>query len=154
MLSSSLEKYLVAIYEMLETGKELKISDLSKRMNQSLQKTIQALQRMHYQKQVVYSPYQPLKLTDEGRRMAEYLVARDALLDEFISLLHIEKNAEAEREVLAQYLSYESLEKIEKFVMFNRQYPEIRERFDLLLQLPSKNTLLPPMPGKEQIGKE
>lgn len=154
MLSSSLEKYLVAIYEMLETGKELKISDLSKRMNQSLQKTIQALQRMHYQKQVVYSPYQPLKLTDEGRRMAEYLVARDALLDEFISLLHIEKNAEAEREVLAQYLSYESLEKIEKFVMFNRQYPEISERFDLLLQLPSKNTLLPPMPGKEQIGKE
>lgn len=154
MLSSSLEKYLVAIYEMLETSKELKISDLSKRMNQSLQKTMQALQRMHYQKQVVYSPYQPLKLTAEGKKMAEYLVARDALLDEFISILHIEKNAEAEREVLAQYLSYESLEKIEKFVMFNRQYPEIKERFDLLLQLPPKNTLLPPMPGKEQNEKE
>lgn len=154
MLSSSLEKYLVAIYEMMETNKELKISELAKHMNQSLQKTIQALQRMHYQKQVIYSPYQPLKLTEEGKKMAEYLIARDALIDEFLSLLHIEKNAAAEREAMAQYLSYDSLEKIEKFVMFNRQYPEIAKRFELLLQIPPKNTLLPPLPVKEGIGKE
>lgn len=154
MLSASLEKYLVAIYELLEVNQELRISDLSKRMNQSLQKTIQALQRMHYQKQVIYSPYQPLRLTEEGRKMAEYLMARDALIDEFLSILHIEKNAIAEREAMAQYLSYESLEKIEKFVMFNRQYPEIGERFELILEMPPRNTLLPPIPYKEQRDKE
>lgn len=154
MLSSSLEKYLIAIYELLETNKELKISDLTKHLNQSLQKTIQALQRMHYQKQVIYSPYQPLKLTEEGRKMAEYLIARNALLDEFLSILHIEKNALVEREAMAQYLSYDSLEKIEKFVIFNRQYPEIVQRFELLLQLPPRNTLLPPLPTKETTGKE
>lgn len=153
MLSSSLEKYLVTLYELLETNKELKVSDLAKQMNQSLQKTIQALQRMHYQKQVVYSPYQPLKLTDEGRKMAEYLIARNTLLDEFLKILHIEKNAVGEREVMAQYLSYESLEKIERFVMFNRQYPEISQRFELLLQMPPKNTLLPPLPTKESSEK-
>lgn len=153
MLSSSLEKYLVTLYELLDTNKELKVSDLAKQMNQSLQKTIQALQRMHYQKQVVYSPYQPLKLTDEGRKMAEYLIARNTLLDEFLKILHIEKNAVGEREVMAQYLSYESLEKIERFVMFNRQYPEISQRFELLLQMPPKNTLLPPLPTKESSEK-
>lgn len=154
MLSSSLEKYLVAIYELLETNKELKVSELSKHMNQSLQKTIQALQRMHYQKQVIYSPYQPLKMTEEGRKMAEYLMARDALIDEFLGILHIEKNAQAEREAMAQYLSYESLRKIERFVMFNRQYPEIGERFEMLLEMAPRNTLLPPLPIKEQLAKE
>lgn len=149
MLSSSLEKYLIAIYEQLETNKELKISDLSKQMNQSLQKTIQALQRMHYQKQIIYSPYQPLRLTEEGKKMAEYLIARNMLIDEFLEILHFEKNLVAEKEAMAQYLSYDSLGKIEKFVIFNRQYPEIAKRFELLLQIPQKNTLLPPLPIKE-----
>lgn len=150
MLSSSLEKYLMCIYQMLEEDKELKISDLAKQMNQPLQKTIQALQRMHYQKHIIYSTYQPLRMTEQGRKMAEYLIARDALIDEFLGLLKIEKNAAAEKEAMAQYLSHDSLEKIERFVMFNRKYPEISERFDLLLQMMPQNTLLPPMPNNEK----
>lgn len=149
MLSSSLEKYLVAIYELLETNKELKVGDLSKQMNQSLQKTIQALQRMHYQKHVIYSPYQPIRLTEKGREMAVYLVARQDLINEFLEILHIEKNRDSELEAMVQYLSYDSLEKIEKFVMFNRQYPEIAKRFDLVLQMPPKNILLPPLPSQD-----
>ena len=109
MLSPSLEKYLICMYQMLETDKELKISDLTKQMNQPLQKTIQSLQRMHYQKHVVYSPYQPLKLTEQGKSMAQYLIARDALIDEFLSFLHIEKNFNTEKETMSQYLYYESL---------------------------------------------
>lgn len=150
MLSSSLEKYLICMYQMLEKDKELKISDLTKQMNQPLQKTIQALQRMHYQKHVIYSPYQPLKLTEQGKSMAEYLMARDALIDEFLGFLHIEKNFNTEKETMSQYLSYESLEQIEKFIIFNRQYPEIAERFSLLLKMAPRHTLLPPLPNVEK----
>ncbi len=150
MLSSSLEKCLVCTYQMLESDRELKISDLAKQMNQPLQKTIQALQRMHYQKHVVYSPYQPLKLTEQGKSTAEYLIARDALIDEFLSFLRIEKNFMTEKEAMSQYLSYESLEQIEKFVIFNRQYPEIAERFSLLLKMTPQHTLLPPLPSGEK----
>lgn len=146
MLSSSLEKYLICIYEMLEEDKELKVSDLARKMNQPLQKTIQALQRMHYQKHIIYSTYQPLRMTDGGKKMAEYLIARDALIGEFLGILKIEKNLSAEKEAMAQYLSHESLEKIERFVMFNRKYPEISERFNLLLQIVPQDTLLPPIP--------
>lgn len=150
MLSSSLEKYLICIYEMIEEDKELKVSDLAKKMNQPLQKTIQALQRMHYQKHIIYSTYQPLRITEQGRKMAEYLIARDALIDEFFGILRIEKNAAAEKEALAQYLSHDSLEKIERFVMFNRKYPEISERFNLLLQMVPQDTLLPPVSNNEK----
>lgn len=150
MLSSSLEKYLVCIYEQLESHNELKISELAKEMNQPLQKTIQAMQRMHYQKHIIYSTYQPIKMTEQGKKMAEYLIARDALIKEFLGLLHIEQNAEAEKEAMAQYLSYDSLEKIERFVLFNRRYPEVAERFDMLLQIPAEETLLPPFPANEK----
>ena len=138
------------MYQMLESDKELKTSDLAKQMNQPLQKTIQALQRMHYQKQVVYSPYQPLKMTEQGKSTAEYLIARDALIDEFLSFLHIEKNFATEKEAMSQYLSYESLEQIEKFMIFNRQYPEIAERFAMLIKMTPKHTLLPPLPNMEK----
>lgn len=149
MLSSSLEKYLLCIYEMLEENKEMKISDLAKQMNQPLQKTIQALQRMHYQKYIVYSTYQPLQMTEQGRKTAEYLIARNALIDEFFGILRIEKNAAAEKEAMVQYLSHESLEKIERFVMFNRKYPEISERFNLILQMVPQDAILPPIPNKD-----
>ena len=150
MLSSSLEKYLVCIYKHLEDNNEFKISELAREMNQPLQKTIQALQRMHYQKQIIYSTYQPLKMTEQGRKMAQYLIARDALIDEFLKLLHIEENAVAEKEAMAQYLSHDSLTKIERFVLFNRKYPEIAERFELLLKINEDETLLPPVPYYEK----
>ena len=150
MLSSSLEKYLVCIYNHLEKQQELRISDLAKEMNQPLQKTIQALQRMHYQKQLIYSTYQPLKMTEQGKKMAQYLIARNALIDEFFDILHIKEHAEGEKEAMAQYLSYESLSKIERFVLFNRKYPEIAERFDILLHLEIEEGLLPPIPTTEK----
>ncbi|MBP3886539.1 MAG: hypothetical protein J6F30_02620 [Cellulosilyticum sp.] len=150
MLSSSLEKYLICLYNNLEQHSEFKISELAKEMNQPLQKTIQALQRMHYQKQIIYSTYQPLRMTEQGKKMAEYLIARDALIDEFLKLMHIEENAEAEKEAMAQYLSHDSLMKIERFVLFNRQYPEIAERFELILTLDIEESLLPPLPTSEK----
>jgi len=151
MLSSSLEKYLVGIYKMAIADKELKSTDIAKLINQPLQKAIQALQRMHYQKYIIYSPYQPLKITEQGKQMAEYLIAREALVEEFLSLLQIKENKELEKETMQQYLSYESLETIEKFVLFNRQYPEISKRYQLLMRKKVTAKILPPIPENERL---
>lgn len=151
MLSSSLEKYLVGIYKLALKEQELKSTDIAKQINQPLQKTIQALQRMHYQKYIVYSPYQPLKLTQLGKQMAEYLVAREVIVEEFLTLLQIEENKELEKESMQQYLSYESLEKIEKFILFNREYPEVVQRYKLMIKKNIKNRLLPPLPDQERL---
>lgn len=143
MLSPTLEKYLICMYRMLQEESEMKISDIAKKMNQPLQKTIQALQRMHYQKQIIYSSYQPLKVTDEGKKMAEYLIAREELVSEFLKMLYIDRNFEQEKDLLCQYLSYESLGQIEKFIMFARQYPEVTERFGMFEKIVPQNTILP-----------
>lgn len=150
MLSSSLERYLICAYQLMEKQKEIKSSDLAKEMNQPLQKTIQALQRMHYQKYMIYSPYQSLKFTDKGKAVAEYLLARDRLLDQFLDILHMTYNKANEKEAMSQYLSYENLKVIEKFVLFNQAYPELEERYNMLLQMDVKNKLLPPLPYAER----
>lgn len=139
------------MYKMAVAEKELKSADVAKQMNQTLQKTIQALQRMHYQKYIVYSPYQALKITDQGKLMAEYLTARGHLIDEFLEVLQVEANRDSEKEAMEQYLSYETLERIEKFILFNRQYPEITHRYKILIKKDIKNRLLPPLPENERL---
>jgi DtxR family Mn-dependent transcriptional regulator len=59
VLSSSLEEFLITIYKMSEERTELKSTEVARTIDAPLQKTIQALQRMHYQKYIIYSPYQP-----------------------------------------------------------------------------------------------
>ncbi len=141
----------MCLYKMGEAEKELKSTDVAKQMNQPLQKTIQALQRMHYQKYIVYSPYQPLKITDQGKEMAQYLIARGQLIEEFLDFLQVHTNKETEKEAMEQYLSYETLKSIEKFILLSRKYPEISERYTLLLKKNIKHQLLPTLPENERL---
>lgn len=150
MLSSSLEEYLITIYQMANQGEELKCSEVSKVLNVPLKKTIQAIQRMHYQKYVVYSPYQPLAITDKGKETAKYLLSRNDLIDEFLDILQITENLESETTAMRQYLSYETLEAIEKFVLFIRQYPEVTSRYKLFIKR-NRTKILEKAPSEEPI---
>ena len=69
---------------------------------------------------------------------------------EFLDILHIEQNKETEKEAMQQYLSYESLKTIEKFVIFNKQYPEIGTRYEMILKREPIAYLLPEFPKGEK----
>lgn len=151
MLSSSLETYLLGIYNMANEGVELKSSEITRVLNVPLKKTIQALQRLHYQKYVVYTPYQALTMTEKGLTMAKYLSARNNVIDEFLDILQITENRELEKEAMQQYLSKEALEAIERFVIFTRQYPEIVTRYKLFAKRKPKVRLLEDSPPEDSL---
>ncbi|MGL4343950.1 MAG: metal-dependent transcriptional regulator [Cellulosilyticaceae bacterium] len=151
MLSSSLETYLVAMYNMTNEGTELKSSEITRALNVPLKKTIQALQRLHYQKYVVYTPYQPLSITEKGIAMAKYLAARNLVIDEFLDILQIMENRETEKEAMQQYLSQETLQAIERFVIFTKQYPEIVVRYKLFAKRKPKVRLLEELPPEDSL---
>lgn len=148
VISSSLEQYLIHIYKLSEQGQEIKSSDLSNQLNMPLKKTIQALQRMHFQKYINYLSYQPINITDKGKDMAKYLISRDALIDEFVEILQL-PHSEEEKEGMKQLLSYESLESIERFVCFVRQYPEIINRYRLYNKRKMRQKILESLPREE-----
>lgn len=150
MLSSSLEQYLIHIYEMTRQGTEIKSGELTSELNMPLKKTIQALQRMHYQKYIVYLAYQPITITDKGKEMARYLVSRNELIDEFLELLQITEHKQEESEAMKQYLSKESLECIDRFVCFVKQYPEITNRYKLYSKRKMRTKILELAPEEEE----
>lgn len=146
MLSSSLESYLEMIYKFESQEKEIKPLEIAQELNVPLSRVVQAVQRLHYQKYLTYSPYKPVKLTERGIETATYLVARNKLIQEFLEILKIEENLETELEAMQQYLSIESLKTIEKFVLFIRQYPEVTQRYKQFSRKAMKEVLLPELP--------
>lgn len=150
MLSSSLEEYLIVIYKMAVQNEELKSSEISRALSVPLKKTIQALQRMHYQKYITYLPYQPLAITDKGKDMAKFLISRNALIEEFLNMMQISENFRTEKETMQQYLSYETLEALEKFILFMRQYPEVLNRYKIFMKRMPKNKILEALPEQDE----
>lgn len=146
MLSSSLEIYVEIIYKLERKEKEIKALEIAQDLNVPLSRVVQAIQRLHYQKYLTYSPYQPVTLTERGQQMGKYLIARNELIREFLEILNIQENLESELEAMKQYLSDESLRTIEKFVLFMRQYPEVTNRYKLVSRKLKEEVLLPGLP--------
>lgn len=150
MLSPSLEEHLIQIYRMSTQGEELKSSEICRALGVPLKKTIQALQRMHYQKFILYLPYQPLSLTSKGEEMAKFLISRNKLIDDFLEILQMTENVAVEKEMMQNYFSYETLQALEKFTLFMHQYPEVLSRYRLFSKRKLKIKILEPFPEEEK----
>ncbi len=146
MLSSSLEMYLEIIWEMEKEEKEIKALEIAQTLKVPLTRVVQAIQRLHYQKYLTYSPYKPITLTEKGDQTGTYLMARNKLIKEFLDILMIEENLDSELEAMKQYLSVDSLRTIEKFVLFIRHYPEVTQRYKLFSKKLNEFVLLPELP--------
>jgi Mn-dependent DtxR family transcriptional regulator len=151
MLSPSLEEHLIQIYKMSTQGEELKSSEICKALGVPLKKTIQALQRMHYQKLLLYLPYQPLSLTPKGEDMAKFLISRNKLVDDFLEILQITQNIETEKEMMQNNFSYETLKALERLTVFMHQYPEVLSRYRLFSKRKLKVRILEPLPEEEKL---
>ncbi len=150
MLSPSLENYLIVIYEATKRGEEVTCADVAKYVNIPLKKVIPSIQRIHYQKYICYTAYQPIKMTEKGEQLAEFLLSRETLLDEFIKILQLTENIEEEKETMGQYFTIETLERMEKFVLFVNQHPEILNRYKSFLKKPLKTRILEQLPEDER----
>lgn len=146
MLSSSLEDYLNMICKMAAQETGVRPLEIAKELQVPLSRVVQAIQRLHYQKYLIYSPYKPLEMTEKGIEMDKYLRARNELIKEFLEFLDIEENFDSEFEAMKQYLSVSTLEVMEKFVLFTRQYPEVSQRYKMFAKKVPKGMILPKIP--------
>ena len=133
MISPSLEDYLESIYKSEISDIEIKPLTISQELDKPLSRVVQAIQRLHYQKYLVYSPYKPIKLTNKGIELGKYIDSRNKLIKDFLELINLsDTNLDNELDAMKQYLSIETLESIEKFLLFNKQYPEINQRYKMV----------------------
>ncbi|MBI4235205.1 transcriptional regulator [Candidatus Peregrinibacteria bacterium] len=83
------EDYLETIYDLHEAKGYIRISDVAMALNLSKPSVTQMMQRLKKEGCVIYAPYQPLQLTEKGRKIGKGVAERHKVLAEFFTILGI-----------------------------------------------------------------
>jgi DtxR family transcriptional regulator, Mn-dependent transcriptional regulator len=83
-VSSSAEEYLLTLYRLETSGERAGSSQLAKMFGVKAPSVTGMLRRLSERGWVRYQRYRPPELTEEGRRVAVYLIRRHRLLETFL----------------------------------------------------------------------
>nr|WP_307330790.1 transcriptional regulator MntR [Evansella vedderi] len=140
MATPSMEDYLERIYELIETKGYARVSDIANQLDvhpSSVTKMIQKLDESEY---LVYEKYRGLILTAKGKKIGKKLVDRHALLEEFLSIIGVNKdNIYDDVEGIEHHLSWESITCIENLVQYFQEDPKRLEDLNILKQSEDQN---------------
>lgn len=124
MLSPSLEDYLEELYRFSLSNDVVRVTDISQKLHVSLPSVSKALCKLKARHYINYQPYGAINLTAAGREMGNFLVERNKLLQEFLSLICAECDIASEAEAMEHYLSRETIHAIQllvKFMQYNQK---------------------------------
>ncbi len=142
MLSPSLEDYLEEIYRFSLSLDTVRVTDISNRLNVALPSVTKALYRLRDESYIRYERYGEIKLTDKGKEFGYYLVKRNQLLQEFLSLICSKCNFAAEAEAMEHYLSTATIDAIKTLVEFMKGNPSWQQAFNNFIDLQAGNNCL------------
>ena len=129
MLTPSLEDYLEEIYRFSLSLETVRVTDISKRLQVALPSVTKALYKLRDECYIKYERYGEIKLTDQGKEFGYYLVTRNQLLQEFLSLICSKCNFAAEAEAMEHYLSTATIDAIKTLVEFMKVNPLCQQAF-------------------------
>jgi DtxR family transcriptional regulator, Mn-dependent transcriptional regulator len=124
-LSSSLEDYLEAIFQIVREKQAARAKDISNRLNVGKSSVTGALQSLAQRELINYAPYDVITLTDKGKGIAEGLVRRhEVLRDFFVKVLAVDAtDADATACKMEHAISDAILERFVEFVEFVERCP-------------------------------
>ena len=133
MYSLAEENYLKSLLSLSQVSGEVNVTDLSKRLGITLPTVTSMMRKLARKKLVEYQRYQPLRLTEKGRREALLIIRRHRLTELFLA----EKMGFGWEEV---HLIADQLEHV--------QAPSLFERMDKMLDHPKFDPHGEPIPDK------
>ena len=126
-LTSSLEDYLEAIYQLLRENKAARAKEISKRLGVNRSSVTGALHALAERKLINYAPYDIATLTPEGEKVAANISHRHLVLrDFFVEVLGV-RAAEAEDSAckIEHVVSETILDRLAQFVDFIQVCPRL-----------------------------
>lgn len=128
----SLENYLTAILRMENQHSMARVKDIASELGIKKGSVVGALKKLDTLGLIVYPPYRPVNLTEEGRRLAEYIGWRRGILVRFfMTVLHLEPEvAKASAKRIGHGLKDEVIERMRRFMA--ETYAHLAEPFDVL----------------------
>jgi len=136
MLTPSLEDYLEEIYRFSLSTENIRVTDISNRLNVSMPSVSKALTRLKDKEYINYEPYGNISLTLKGKAFGKYLVERNKLLQEFLSLIcsNCDIDVEAEAEAMEHYLSRSTIDAMQGLVRFFQDNPDLYKQFKFYIE--------------------
>lgn len=146
MLSPSLQDYLEEMYRLSIKINEIRVSDIAQVLDVSLPSVVKALHKLSNRGYVIYQPYEAIKLTEKGVFEGRFLVQRNQLLKDFLTVLKTSSDIEKEAESMEHYLSFSTIQAIEKFVHFMKENPDIQKRYDAFYKIQKEEYIFTEQP--------
>jgi DtxR family Mn-dependent transcriptional regulator len=124
-LSSSMEDYLEAIFQIVREKQAARAKDIADRLHVGRSSVTGALKALSERKLVNYAPYDIVTLTNRGRTVAKEVVRKhEALREFFVKVLSIEEDeADTVACKLEHAISETVLERFIEFVEFVERCP-------------------------------
>lgn len=149
-LTSSQEEYLKTIYILSKTEKEIRVTDIAKKLEITKPSVNRAIKNLKDIKLLNYETYGEIQLTEEGEKIAQEILKREDVMKLFLSkILDIEeKQAETEAIAMKHAISRKTEEKLEQFINkvlnlgdLDCDYDETSEKCKNCVKITAKNRL-------------
>ena len=133
MISSSLEEYLKTIYILKKTEKQIRVTDISKKLNCSKPSVNRALNCLKDEGLVIYEAYKNIEITEKGMHVAKATVKRQDIINLFLTQIIDVDEEIAEKEAIAMKhaISEETVLKLENYIVKILGLDDLKCNFDL-----------------------
>jgi DtxR family transcriptional regulator, Mn-dependent transcriptional regulator len=129
-LTSAMEDYLEMIYRNSLKEGYMRINMLSELLNVQASSATKMVQKLTSLELLDYKKYGIIFLTESGREIGKYLLARHNIIETFLMLLGVEKGILIETELIEHNISTSTLHKISLLNKFFEGNTEIKKKFD------------------------
>ncbi len=117
-ISSALEDYLEAVYEISKTKNSVRITDIALKLAISKPSVNRAVNTLKKQGLVTHEPYGDIVLTERGRELGESVARRHSMIKKFlVNVLHLSENdAEKEACQIEHNISQNTVERMKSYM--------------------------------------
>lgn len=134
MLSPSLEDYLEEVYRFTTQQSTVRVTDVGRKLSVAMPSVTKALRKLREQGYITYERYGLIHLTAKGQETGEFLVNRNQIIQDFLTLLGVDCNIAAEAEAIEHYLSVSTIETFQRLANAMRENPELHQQLQSYLQ--------------------
>jgi len=118
LLSPSLEDYLEEIYRFSLNNDVVRVSDIAACLDVTMPSVNNATRKLSSENYLVYKKYRELVLTNKGRKLGQFLVERNTILQKFLHVINSSCDIKDDAEAMEHYLSLPTIWAIESLVDF------------------------------------
>ena len=133
MITNSLEEYLKTIYILKNTEKQIRVTDISKRLNCSKPSVNRALNCLKDGGLILYEAYGNIEMTKQGEEIAKSAVKKQDILKLFLTqMLGVdEETAGKEATNMKHAISEDTILKLENYIIKTLGLEDLKCNFNL-----------------------